>query len=734
MKTYKKSIIFVIMLVLAGFVSCVEQEFDEPPGQELPEGETLTIQQVKDLYPGTGAYKFTEDKYLYATVIADESSGNLYKQLFIQDNTGGLNIRMTGSANHVSEGDSVQIILKDLIISQYASAYQLDSVKSAYDIIVLENNVPRNPAVVTINDLKSHTYTSQLVKLENVQFTPSDTSKTFADGYGLVTENRMLMDCDKNQVIVRTSGYSNFANEPIPDGKGSLVAVVGRFNNDVQLLIRNLNEVELTGERCEGGTGPVDAVEVLREDFNTLPNYGDPSTLNGWTNYLVAGDRGWQAKDFNGDVYVQASGYQSGLSEMETWLITPPLDLTGGDRALAFESSIAYWEHTSGHPGSVLISTDFDGSNVEAATWTELSVTLAGQNSSNYSWVESGEVDLSAFTGKGYIAFKYVGSDTETTTFAIDNFVFDQKGNTGGNGGGGGGTGSGTFDDPYDVEYAINNNSGTGVWVEGYLVGVYETVDADGNQLSDFAPSFEMPYYTTTNVIIAADAAETDIANCVVVQLPSGEIRNTTNLSENAGNEDKIIKYMGNLEPYFGEAGLKSTVGYWLDGTGIKPGDTEGIFVEEFLTDLGQFTAYNVNGDQIWGWDSYDNGCAKMSGYQGSNYANEDWLISPTIDLSGKSNVVLTFRQAVNYLDEWNHLQVMVSEDYSGSGDPNSATWTALTGWDQDQPGSSWDFFDSGEVPLTNYEGKTFYLAFKYVSTTSGGSTWEIGQVIIEEK
>ncbi|MDZ4204545.1 MAG: DUF5689 domain-containing protein, partial [Bacteroidales bacterium] len=37
------------------------------------------------------------------------------------------------------------------------------------------------------------------------------------------------------------------------------------------------------------------------------------------------------------------------------------------------------------------------------------------------------------------------------------------------------GSGTGTFDDPFDVVKAIANNTGTGKWVHGYIVGVYET-------------------------------------------------------------------------------------------------------------------------------------------------------------------------------------------------------------------------------------------------------------------
>lgn len=169
----------------------------------------------------------------------------------------------------------------------------------------------------------------------------------------------------------------------------------------------------------------------------------------------------------------------------------------------------------------------------------------------------------------------------------------------------------------------------------------------------------------------------------------------------------------------------------------IVPVEPEGFFIEHFTADLGQFTNYSVVGDQVWEWSIYGNGCAYISGYLDGNYNdNEDWLISPPINLNGKSNVVLYFNQAVNYLDNWDNLKVLVSEDYDGSSSPLSASWAEITGWDQVNPGQSWTFFTSGEISMAAYEGKTIFLAFKYVSngsTTGVCPTWEISDVVLKE-
>jgi hypothetical protein len=160
------------------------------------------------------------------------------------------------------------------------------------------------------------------------------------------------------------------------------------------------------------------------------------------------------------------------------------------------------------------------------------------------------------------------------------------------------------------------------------------------------------------------------------------------------------------------------------------------IYEENFTLEadgLGSFTAFNVLGEQEWGWASYGNGCAVMTGFVNpDSYDNEDWLVSPEYDLAGLDEVALYFKHAVNYNDEeWDNVTVYISTDYDGSSSPaNQGTWTELT-----VPGipfdESWTFVSSGRIDLAAYAGEKVYVAFKYLSTTVTAGTWEIGQVQI---
>jgi len=442
MKNYKvnnmkKLVLFFAASMLFFFSACVKQSFDTPPISQIPVGTVYTISQLRQMYADSGAYQFKADASLYAVVTMDESSGNIYKSAYIQDANDAVNLHLLQTGG-LRVGDSIRVYLKNVVLSDYAGMFQLDNVNNDSSIIILATGKSIAPKEATIEDLLANKYQAQLVKLSNVQFAETDTGKLFAEPNSAT--NRKLEDCSGNQVDVRTSSYATFASAKVPDNNGSIVAIVGTFNGSPQLYLRSLSEVVMDSTRCEtgggGGENPIAPVDSIHENFDNAENYTDIA-IEGWTNIKVAGDRAWQGKVYNTDKYAQSSGYNSGLADMETWLITPPVINTNGDKVLHFRSSMAYWEHTgTNKPLTVLASTDYDGTNFATATWTELSPTLPDATGTNYSWVESGDISLANFVGNVSIAFKYKGSDTESTSIQLDDIVIS-------NGTGGGGETSG---------------------------------------------------------------------------------------------------------------------------------------------------------------------------------------------------------------------------------------------------------------------------------------------------
>ncbi len=153
------------------------------------------------------------------------------------------------------------------------------------------------------------------------------------------------------------------------------------------------------------------------------------------------------------------------------------------------------------------------------------------------------------------------------------------------------------------------------------------------------------------------------------------------------------------------------------------------------LTSFSTWTAFSVTGAQVWTYSpTFGNpgGMAKMTGFATSNFANEDWLISPEQDLSSLTGAKLTFDNAYKFAG--NPIQVYISNNYSGSGSPNASgvTWTQLTGFALSS--GNYVYVSSGDIDISAFTGpgnQKVFVAFKYTSTTSAASTWEIDNVKI---
>ncbi|MBU2650380.1 MAG: lamin tail domain-containing protein, partial [Bacteroidetes bacterium] len=175
-----------------------------------------------------------------------------------------------------------------------------------------------------------------------------------------------------------------------------------------------------------------------------------------------------------------------------------------------------------------------------------------------------------------------------------------------------------------------------------------------------------------------------------------------------------------------------SNIDYKTDGTPPADNATTSTVVmyEDFNQSWGAWTAISVTGDQVWDRDNtYGIGgtaCARISGYSGGSNENEDWLISPPMNLDAYTNEILTFYNAKNY--DGPDMQVKISTNYNGGGNPASATWTTLAY--TLSPGS-WTWTASGNIDLSTYSGTAVYLAFIYTSNTTESATWEVENVMV---
>jgi hypothetical protein len=154
------------------------------------------------------------------------------------------------------------------------------------------------------------------------------------------------------------------------------------------------------------------------------------------------------------------------------------------------------------------------------------------------------------------------------------------------------------------------------------------------------------------------------------------------------------------------------------------------------------FTQYSSTGAQVWDCTPFGRdplapgGTApfgagvQMNGFDnaaGSNVINTDWLISPSLDLTGTTFPLLSFYSRTRFNGQ--PLQLKVSTDYTGTGDPALATWIDLNGKFPAQTSDTWTL--SSNINLSNYKQTNVHIAFVYSSTNDEGARWTLDDINI---
>lgn len=400
----KKLIYTLILSVFAtmAFVSCTK-EFDDPTVKTIPTGTVMTIAEVRALHVPGQEVKITQDISVYGVVTADETSGNLYKESYIQDETGALYLRFTSSTG-LYVGDSIRVNINGAKILKYNQMLQVDSLHADNSVFKIKTQQFRTPQVVTISDLLANIegFQGKLIQLDNVRFVERNQSLTYADGVNKVSTSRFLEDLSANQIEVRTSGYANFANDTLPAGSGTFVGISAQYNTGIQLLIRNTNEVDLYGAI---------PVEIIK-------NFDDLSlTSGGWSTQYPIINNTWTVSTFSGNSYAYITN-GSTKKVGESWLISPSFDFSTSS-APQFNFKTATFAANSAL--KVMISTDYVSGLPSTGTWTDITSSFA-YSTGSWAWVSSGNFNLNAYKQANvHIAFKFTGTAASWDTWEVDN-------------------------------------------------------------------------------------------------------------------------------------------------------------------------------------------------------------------------------------------------------------------------------------------------------------------------
>lgn len=287
---------FLSTLLLFSVVlsSCVKQEFDEPVTANIDPNLTVThtlTQLTAMANAGATPVQITQDVIVSGVVIADDESGNFYKEIIIQDDSGtrglGIKIDVSNFNSDYPQGRRIFIKCKGLYIANDDGNYAI-GMENAGEIgripaALVEQYIVKGKWGITITPkiyaLNSNSIpTNTLVQFNGVEFDVSDAGRPFST---TTSFNRELKDCSTipNTLVLYTSSFADFATTLTPLGNGTIVGVYKLYNGDGELIIRNLNDVNMDGVRCDSTSGqaslmPIDSLRMLFTGSQTTAPFG----------------------------------------------------------------------------------------------------------------------------------------------------------------------------------------------------------------------------------------------------------------------------------------------------------------------------------------------------------------------------------------------------------------------------------------------------------------------------
>lgn len=388
--------------------SCVRKDFDAPPDNSQYDPKlnvTTTIQQMRDMlgaYTSTTVFPdttFTQDLVISGIVAADDRSGNLYKQIVIQDSTSGIAININNYSlyTHYPVGRKLYIKLKGMTLSYdgglpvlglgLTEQRQVKGLESTdIDAHIIRGNIGNvvKDTVISLATAKAGNpfFYNRLVTVAGVEFL--DTTKTYTEPSA--TTNRYVVECaatsTANQLVVRGSNYSNFHGLKVPGGNGNLTGIYTIYqssasNKTAQMIMRDTSDVKFYNARCNGNVPPPTG-SLLFEQFTGGAN-NVVINLAGWTNFAEAGGIQWKYGTGGTNAnkpYAQVTAFSTNQASVISWLITPRVDLTGATAPkLKFISSDGFDKNAT---LKVYVSENFTPSgNPTTATWVQVPATIS---------------------------------------------------------------------------------------------------------------------------------------------------------------------------------------------------------------------------------------------------------------------------------------------------------------------------------------------------------------------
>ncbi|MCM1152246.1 MAG: DUF5689 domain-containing protein [Muribaculum sp.] len=546
MKLNKYSI-FGMALGIAALLSSCQTDYDAPGLDDNKATMTAntTIMELKSILEGKSSIKIGMKDEESATpyiikgrVISSDISGNIFKSLVIQDQTGAISFSINQGNLYTNYRVGQEVIVKatglwggtyhDLIClgaganeygSLVTSRMSFAAFKENSELSGLPNEnmkyIPMGadhpadyPYTIVVNNIASlpasgedlYAMQSQLVEIPNVYFEDADGTTPYA----LKDENvnRNIVDANGGTLAVRNSGYSNFYNTPLPTGTGTVRGILSYYGGSWQLLLRDLSDVLFDGEGSK--EKPYTVEEVIGMDNN--------------------GRTAW------------AQGYIVGSVKAGVSSVTSNDDIIfGADADLDNTLVIAGDPDVKDYTKCLVVALPSGSKFREYANLTD--------NPRYY-----GKHLALAGTFSQYLGMNGVVNNGGT----LSDFILEDlfiPGVTG--------EGTGTLGDPYTVTYILANpDAQNGVYVQGYIVGFV----AGRNFLNGAVfGKYTNEDYNNGNVIIAASPEINDVQKAIPVRLGSIEMQNAIGIKANPAAIGTKVRFKGNVGSYLGTVGLANT-------------------------------------------------------------------------------------------------------------------------------------------------------------------------------
>lgn len=416
-----KKLLIIITAVSGLFAlnSC-KKKLDAAPIAEVSKGHVYSVAELKAIAGCTNScsHRFSDDGYLIGVVIADEVSGNFYKEIYLRDraNTGGIHLEMKSSHCNFFIGDSVHLNLKgyDVNFNSQTGLLEIDTIDYEHHMVKFATGANPPPIHIELGCDVYSNYLCDLVEVDNVTFQAADKNQIWADPISQTSINHILQSCGGNTLTVRTSNYAGFAQQLTPSGRGSIIGIATAYSGTDQMAIRHPREVNMNG--------PVCGTVYHTKDFN------DASLASGgWSVQNVLGTSTWSYSTFSGAKFAKASGYYSSTNNnTETWLISPSLNLSASSNpVLTFATAAKF----SGIQLEVWASTTYTSGAISLPMWTYIGgYKLSPNNPGSYVWTPSCLVSLNMFKNANTrIAFRYQSTTAGATTYELDDIVIREN-------------------------------------------------------------------------------------------------------------------------------------------------------------------------------------------------------------------------------------------------------------------------------------------------------------------